>query len=121
MSSSVALGVDTELETNKAIVRSFVEAWNTRDLDRFDELMGDGAVLRIGGDVVPCDPAGTRAIAVEWTTAFPDWHFELEALSAEGDRGGRAPALPRHPSLARTRGLADRATRQQVLGGRPGP
>jgi predicted ester cyclase len=48
--------------------------------------VGDGAVLRICGDVVPCDPAGTRAIAVEWTTASPDWHFELEALIAEGDR-----------------------------------
>lgn len=86
MSSSVAPAVDVGLETNKAIVRSFVEAWNTRDFDRFDELMGDGALLRIGGGVVPCDPAGTRAIAVEWTTAFPDWHFELHALIAEGDR-----------------------------------
>ena len=86
MSNRVVSAVDAELETNKAIVRSFVEAWNTRDHNRFDELMGEGAVLRIGGAVIPCDPAGTRAIAMEWITAFPDWCFELHALIAEGDQ-----------------------------------
>lgn len=74
------------LAANKAVVRAFVDAWNTREFDRFDKLMGDHAVLRIGGDVVPCDPAATRAIAEEWTTAFPDWRFDLLALIAEGDR-----------------------------------
>jgi C-1 hydroxylase len=73
------------LKANKAVVKSFVEAWNTRDLDRFDALMGEHAVLRIGGGVVPCDPAGTRAIAVEWTRAFPDYQFELLTLIAEAD------------------------------------
>jgi len=75
-----------QLEANKAIIRSFVEAWNSRDFDRFQALMGEDAVLRIGGSVVPCDPAGTRAIAEEWTAAFPDWRFDLLALIAEGDR-----------------------------------
>src|SRR5262245_5448411 len=73
-------------ESNRAIVRSFVEAWNLRDFDRFDRLMADGAVLHVGGRDVSCDPAGTRAIAEEWTSAFPDWRFELLALIAEGDR-----------------------------------
>lgn len=31
-------------------------------------------------------PAGTRAIAEEWTTAFPDWRFDLLRLVAEGDQ-----------------------------------
>jgi steroid delta-isomerase-like uncharacterized protein len=75
-----------QLVANKAVVRSFVDAWNTRDFDRFDVLMGEGAVLRVGGAVVPCDPQGTRAIAEAWTSAFPDWRFELLALVAEGDR-----------------------------------
>jgi predicted ester cyclase len=48
--------------------------------------MSEGAVLRIGGAVVPCDPRGTRGIAEAWTSAFPDWRFELLALVAEGDR-----------------------------------
>ena len=82
MSSSVA---PVSVEANKAIVRSFIDAWNSRDFERFGELMGDGAVLHIAGGVVPCDPSGTRAIAVEWTTAFPDWHFNLQSLIAEGD------------------------------------
>jgi predicted ester cyclase len=72
-------------ELNKEIVRSFVEAWNERTFDRFDDLMADGATLAVGGVTVPCDPQGTRAIAEEWTTAFPDWRFEPQALIAEGD------------------------------------
>ena len=75
-----------QLVANKAVIRSFVEAWNSRDFGRFRTLMAQDAVLRIGGGVVPCHPAGTRAIAEEWTTAFPDWHFDLLALIAEGDR-----------------------------------
>ena len=67
-------------------IRAFVAGWNDRDFDRFDTLMGAGAVLTVGGMKVPCDPRGTRAIAEEWTTAFPDWHFDLLALIAEGDR-----------------------------------
>jgi steroid delta-isomerase-like uncharacterized protein len=86
MSDTVALATDPRLEANKAIVRSFVDAWNTRDFDRFATLMNERAVLRIGGAVVPCDPAGTRAIAEEWTAAFPDWRFELIDLIAERDR-----------------------------------
>jgi len=76
----------TDLDANKNIVRAFVAAWNDRDFDRFDTLMGTGAVLTVGGMKVPCDPKGTRAIAEEWTTAFPDWRFELLGVLAEGDR-----------------------------------
>lgn len=76
----------TDLDTNKDVVRAFVAAWNDRDFERFDTLMAAGAVLSVGGVNVPCDPKGTRAIAQEWTTAFPDWRFELLGLVAEGDR-----------------------------------
>jgi steroid delta-isomerase-like uncharacterized protein len=77
--------VTPELDRNKQIVRSFVAAWNERDFDRFDALMADGAVLEVSGVTVPCDPAGTRAIAEQWTTAFPDWRFDLLVLVADGD------------------------------------
>jgi predicted ester cyclase len=76
----------TDLEANKDIIRAFVAAWNDRDFDRFDTLMGSRAVLSVGGMKVPCDPGGTRAIAEQWTTAFPDWRFDLLGLVAEGDR-----------------------------------
>jgi C-1 hydroxylase len=85
MSSTLTPAAETALAANKAIIRSFVEAWNARDFDRFTTLMGHGAVLHIGAGAVPCDPAGTRAIAEQWTTAFPDWRFELRALVAEAD------------------------------------
>jgi predicted ester cyclase len=78
-------GTGTQTEAAKAVVRSFVDAWNSRDFGRFGILMAEGASLWIGGGVVPCDPAGTQAIAQEWTTAFPDWRFDLLALIAEGD------------------------------------
>jgi len=77
--------VTTDLEANKDLVRSFVAAWNERDFGRFDLLMGDHATLSVGGTTVSCSPAGTRAIAEEWTSAFPDWRFELRAIIAEGD------------------------------------
>ena len=53
----------TVLEANKDLVRAFVAAWNDRHFSRFGDLMGDGAVLHVGGTAVSCDPAGTRAIA----------------------------------------------------------
>ncbi|HEX7993482.1 MAG TPA: ester cyclase [Streptosporangiaceae bacterium] len=76
----------TELDTNKNLVRAFVAAWNDRRFKQFDDLMGGAATLHIGGADVRCDPAGTRAIAEEWTSAFPDWKFDLLSLVAEGDR-----------------------------------
>ena len=85
MSSTLTVAAEAALDANKAVIRSFVEAWNTRDFGRFTALMAPGATLRVGGVTVPCDPAGTRAIAEEWTTAFADWRFDLLALIAEGD------------------------------------
>ena len=76
----------TDLNANKDLVRAFIAAWNDRDFDQFGDLMADAAVLHVGGMAVSCDPAGTRAIAEEWTTAFPDWRFDLLRLVAEGDQ-----------------------------------
>jgi steroid delta-isomerase-like uncharacterized protein len=71
---------------NKEIVRAFVEAWNTKDLDRFDELMSESCRLTVGGNTISCSPSATRAIAEHWLSAFPDYRFELLDLIAEGDR-----------------------------------
>ena len=86
MSTTIDPTTNTGVEANKAVVRSFLEAWNTRDFDRFDILMGEDAVLHIGGSAVSCNPTSTRAIAEQWTSAFPDWQFALLILIAEGDR-----------------------------------
>ena len=77
--------MDNNLDANKDVIRSFVAAWNERGFDRFDTVMAAGATLTVSGMTVPCDPKGTRAIAEEWTEAFPDWRFDLHALVAEND------------------------------------
>jgi steroid delta-isomerase-like uncharacterized protein len=84
MSSTATSSATVDLEANKATIRAFIDAWNRRDFNQFGRLMGESAVLHFGSGDVPCDPAGTRAIAQEWTAAFPDWHFDLCALIAEG-------------------------------------
>jgi predicted ester cyclase len=72
-------------EQNKVVVRSFVDAWNTKDLSRFDTLMATDAKLTVSGMVIHCDPVGTRAIAEHWLAGFPDYTFHLSHLIAEGD------------------------------------
>jgi C-1 hydroxylase len=86
MPTTTYRSTQTDIDANKAVIRSFIDAWNTRDLDRFAVLMSVDAVLHIGGGDVSCNPAETRALAEEWTTAFPDWRFELLELIAERDR-----------------------------------
>jgi predicted ester cyclase len=71
---------------NKSVVRAFVEAWNARDLDRFDDLMADSCRLTVGGATIGCSPSATRAIAEHWLAGFPDYRFELLDLIAEGDK-----------------------------------
>jgi len=86
MPTSTGSPAELDLDANKAVVLSFLDAWNGRDFDRFDSVMAADAVLHMAAGDLPCDPAGTRAIAEEWTAAFPDWQFTLHALVAEGDR-----------------------------------
>ena len=73
------------VEANKQVVRSFVEAWNKKDFDRFNDLMGPDAILTVGGATIGCSPAATRAIAEHWTAGFPDYRFDLIHLVAEDD------------------------------------
>jgi steroid delta-isomerase-like uncharacterized protein len=78
--------MDGSIAENKEIVRSFVDAWNTGDLERFDELMAESCRLSVGLMTVSCSPASTRAIAERWLAVFPDYRFELLDLVAEGDK-----------------------------------
>jgi len=73
------------VDENKAVVRSFVSAWNEKDFGRFDDLMAEDATLTVGGSTISCSPAATRAIAEHWVSGFPDYRFELIHLVAEGD------------------------------------
>ena len=73
-------------EENKAIVRRGFEAWNSGDLDLFDEVWA--------ADYVHHDPAEPEVRSLEdykryvayVHAGFPDVHFTAEDMLAEGDK-----------------------------------
>jgi steroid delta-isomerase-like uncharacterized protein len=73
-------------EDNKAVIRRILESSNQKDAAIFDEV--------ISPDFVHHDPANpevrSREDYKQWSTgflaAFPDLHFSLEDILAEGDR-----------------------------------
>ena len=70
------------LEENKAIVRRFVEAYNKRNLDLFDDLLAPDYfdhTNKVG-------PEGLKQLMNMAFKAFPDWHEAIEDIIAEGDR-----------------------------------
>jgi len=71
------------LEENKAIVRRFIEAYNTRNLDLFDDLVApdyvDHTHQQQGRE------SFKRLFKLAFN-AFPDWHETVEDIIAEGDR-----------------------------------
>ena len=50
------------VEENKAVVRAFIEVWNSGTLDRLDDLMAEECVLTVSGETISCSPSATRAI-----------------------------------------------------------
>jgi steroid delta-isomerase-like uncharacterized protein len=74
-------------DANKHLVRRFYEElWNRGNLGAADELVAENYVrhdLRPGD--APPGPAGQKAVAEKFRTAFPDVRLKLEALVAEGD------------------------------------
>ena len=73
-------------EQNKAIVRRWVAGgWNTGDLSLVDEFYADYTLHSPG---MP-DVQGTeafKAFVTMYRSAFPDIHFALEDMVAEGDK-----------------------------------
>jgi steroid delta-isomerase-like uncharacterized protein len=72
-------------ESNKAATREFLErAFNQGDLSAIDEYQAQDGVDHQ-------EPAGTdlrshlRAVITELRTAFPDLHFEIDDVLAEGE------------------------------------
>ena len=70
-------------EENKAVVQRFVEAYNSRSLDLFDDLVApdyiDHAHQQQGLE------SFKRLFEMAFK-AFPDWHEDIEDIIAEGDR-----------------------------------
>ena len=77
---------------NKAIVRRFYEElWNERKIEIAAEIIAPDCVthqLRAGIDDggTPRPPEIIREHVAAWLIGFPDLHFTIEQLIAEGDR-----------------------------------
>ena len=70
------------LEENKAIVRRFIEAYNKRNLDLFDDLLAPDYfdhTSQVG-------PEGLKQLMNMAFKAFPDFHETIEDIIAEGDK-----------------------------------
>jgi len=70
-------------EENKAIVRRFVESYNKRNLDLFDDLVAADYVDHIH------QLHGLESLKQLFRlgfNAFPDWHETIEDIIAEGDK-----------------------------------
>ena len=68
-------------EENKAIVRRyFEELWNNGDLAFIEECMGPDISYGGGHET----RQSWRAAVSAWLTAFPDFHYHVDELVAEG-------------------------------------
>ena len=70
------------LEENKAIVRRFIEAYNKRNLDLFDDILAPDYfdhTSKVGVE-------GLKQLMNMAFKAFPDFHETIEDIIAESDR-----------------------------------
>jgi steroid delta-isomerase-like uncharacterized protein len=71
---------------NKTLfLRWFEDVVNQRKLELMDELLAEDYVLHFPGMPV-LDRDGHRRLGQAFLTGFADWHEEVEAVLAEGDR-----------------------------------
>ena len=73
-------------EQNKAAFRRYLEAFNTGDLDAFDDLIGADYVNHNPSQPNPIPgPAGLKPIVQELRSQAPELRFEEVRLLADGD------------------------------------
>jgi len=72
-------------EENKLVIRRWIEAWNTNDLDAAEGLLQDDYVRHDANlpDIV--GPQAERQFVAAALAAFPDLRFEAQHLVAEDD------------------------------------
>ncbi len=74
-------------EQNKAKVRRvFEEVFNKGNLSVVDEIMANDYVFHMGQGVEFKGPNGFKQLATMFRNAFPDIHFTVEDMMAEGDK-----------------------------------
>lgn len=71
-------------EANKALVRRYVELWNTGNLALADEVLAADFVDHAHPEFTPGSESVKQAVA-NFRTSFPDAQVELEHILCEGD------------------------------------
>jgi steroid delta-isomerase-like uncharacterized protein len=72
-------------EDNKLVIRRWLEAWNTNDLDAVESLLHADYVRHDANLPEVVGPNAERQFIATVFVAFPDLHFEAEHLVAEDD------------------------------------
>ena len=74
-------------EENKALVRRYIEVvWNQKKTEALDELLAPNYRRYVSATSAPLSREGQRQRITGFHHAFPDLHFMVEDLFAEGDR-----------------------------------
>jgi steroid delta-isomerase-like uncharacterized protein len=73
-------------EDNKAVVRRWVELWNTQNVSAVNEMVTSDYVRHDPNAPEVRGPEAEKQLVTMYLTAFPDLHLTIEDLIAEGDR-----------------------------------
>lgn len=75
-------------EANKAVARRWIEEiWNNGNLSVIDEIVAEDYIDHDpAAPGAPTDREGVKSGVTEFRRAFPDAHFAVDAMMAEGDR-----------------------------------
>jgi predicted ester cyclase len=69
-----------------APVRAFInEAWNAGDFSHMEAAFAPHGFLHFRGRDIPLDEKSGMDVVKRWRAAFPDFHFQIEDLVAQGD------------------------------------
>jgi steroid delta-isomerase-like uncharacterized protein len=72
-------------EKNKAVIRRWMDLWNTGNLDAVDEFVAADYVRHDPNGPEIHGPEAERQLIAMYLAAFPDLRFTIEHLIAEGD------------------------------------
>ena len=73
-------------EQNKAAVRHFIENFNKKDVETLAQVFTDDYVLDFPGGPTGQGVEGIKQATAGFMAAFPDLHFTIDDLFAEGER-----------------------------------
>jgi len=79
--------MESETERNKSVIRRFVEeVQNNKDWGVYDELNDPEFVNHSAPPGIPSDREGGKVYLGAFLNAFPDCHFTVDDMIAEGDQ-----------------------------------